>query len=293
MVPLLLLSACLERVTDAPVPLDPRFYEGHDEVGKTTGEHEGGSGNGMTEPWADVDGEKLALEVIVTAPADDAVQVDVGEYDPTLESRTKRVGSVQLAGPGTLTLEVPVAVTKLSLQAFQDLAGDGPDDSDPFAMAEVDLAGDAKRTVTLALAKGARGQPAGNGGPSAAPAPPGAPGGPTGGGGGRSGMDTLVLPEGPRAALRGRITASRPLPVILDVFSPTPQAPGGRIFRGRTVVAVGDVQVEVSRAWGSVEVEAYQDLTGDSRSNDDPVAAGNRPFDVSGGDAGGLVLEIP
>jgi hypothetical protein len=106
-------------------------------------------------------------------------------------------------------------------------------------------------------------------------------------------METLVLPEGPRAALRGRITASRALPVILDVFSPDAQAPGGRIFRGRVVVAVGDVQVDVSRAWGSVEVEAYQDLTGDSRSNDDPVAAGNRPFDVSQGDAGGLVLAIP
>jgi hypothetical protein len=292
MVPILLLSACLEKATDAPVPLDPRFYEGHEEQGNTTGVHEGGGGNGMTEPWSDVEGSKVGLEVVVTAPGDDAVQVDVGEYDPTVESRTKRVGSVQLAGPGTLTLQVPVAVTKLSLQAFQDLAGDGPDDADPFAMADVDLSAETTRAVTLALVKGARGQPSGGGG-SGSPAPPGAPGGPTGGGGGRSGMETLVLPEGPRAALRGRITASRALPVILDVFSPDPQAPGGRIFRGRTVVAVGDVQLEVSRAWGSVEVEAYQDLTGDSRSNDDPVASGNRPFDVSGGDAEGLVLAIP
>ena len=292
MVPLLLLSACLERATDAPVPLDPRFYEGHEEVGQTTGIHEGegAQGNGMRAPWADIEGEKRPIEVTVTAPGDDAVQVDVGEYDPSAASRTKRVGSVQLAGPGTLSLEVPVAVTKFSLQAFQDVAGDGPDDGDPFAQAEVDLSRGEAGAVTLALVKGARGQPSGNGG---APGAPGGPGRGGGGGGGGSGMDTLVLPGGPRAALRGRITASRALPVILDVFSPDPQAPGGRIFRGRTILAVGDVQVEVSRSWGSVEVEAYQDLTGDSRSNDDPVASGNRPFDVSGGDAGGLVLAIP
>jgi hypothetical protein len=296
MVPLLSLLACLERVTDAPVPLDPRFYAGHEEQGRA----EGGNTAGAGTPWADVSGEKVALEILVEGTAEVAVQLDVGVYDPSLESRTRRVGSVQMPGPGSTTLQVPASVTRLSLQAFQDPAGDGPGDDDPFALAELDVAA-ASGKATLKLVVGARGVPSGGGGggPQATPAPPGAPGGDPSGGGGnpggasRSGERTLQLPPGPTAKVLGKVGGSRDLPVVLDIFTPDAQAPGGRTFRGRVIVTRGDFAVEVSRSWGSVELEAYQDLTGDSRSGDDPAVNGDRVLDVSRGDVSGITLTIP
>jgi hypothetical protein len=298
MVPLAILSllACLERVTDAPVPLDPRFHEGHEEQGNAQGGNTAGSGS----PWADVSGEKAPLEVIVEGTEDVAVQLDVGVYDASLESRTRRVGSLQLPGPGSTTLQVPTTVTRLSLQAFQDPAGDGPGDDDPFALADVDLAMVGGKT-TLKLVVGARGVPSGGGGggPQGNLAPPGAPGGDPQGGGGtpggapRSGESTLQLPSGATSKVLGKVNASRDLSVVLDVFTPDAQAPGGRTFRGRVSVQRGDFSVEVSRSWGRIELEAYQDLTGDSRSGDDPAVNGDRVLDVSQGDVSGITLTIP
>ncbi len=289
------LVGCLERVTDTPVPLDPRYYEGHAEVGEAQGS---GDGTGGATPWADAKGARRTLRVIVASDTEGTVQLDVGEYDATSASRTKRVGTIQMAGPDTQVLEVPATVDKVLLQAFQDLDGDGPTDADPFGTAEIAMAGTSQE-MTLKLVKGARAQPSGGGSagpgggaPSATPAPPGAPGG--GPGGGTSGgVDTLVLPAGPRATLYGTIQASRDLPVVLDVFSSDPVAPGGRIFQGRVRVKVGAFSVALSRSFKQVEIEAYQDLTGDSRTNDDPATRADRPVDVSAGDASGLVLVIP
>ena len=296
---LALLAGCLERVTDKPVPLDPRYYEGHDEGDAEAGNKEGASGG--SEPWADSDGARFELTGVVTSSADGPVQLDLGEPDASAPGGTKRAGVVQLEGPGPFTLKIPVTVKRLQFQAFQDPDSDGPSEQDPFAQAEIALNGKAPaEPLTLALVAGARSM---SGGPT--PAPPGAPGGPGqppgtppnggpppgAGGAPGSGLSTLPPQAAPTVTITGTLRTTRRNVVLLDVFQSGTDAPGGRSYLGRVAVEPGAFSFEVSAALGKVELEAYQDLTGDSRSADDPVARTD-PFPTTG-DVTGLNLDLP
>jgi hypothetical protein len=292
----LLLAGCLERVTGEAVPLDPRFYEGRDDhggagrpgdgAGGGDGAPGGGGGGGGSPsgggeaPWSGYDGATWTLTGIVEVDEAVEVQLDLNEVDADAPGGQRRAGAIRLAGAGPFEVRVPGTVNEVRLQAFQDLDADGPDEGDPFAEASVTWTGADPAAVTLTLVKGGRGRAGapGGGGASGSPSPP---------------PDGLTFPAGPTVTLAGTTSASRDLPVILDFFKANGEGAGGRSYLGRRTVAVGAWSQAFPVGYGSVEVEAYQDLTGDSRTGDDPAARSDRAVTIGEADVSGVTLTIP
>jgi hypothetical protein len=80
---------------------------------------------------------------------------------------------------------------------------------------------------------------------------------------------------------------------VLDFFR-AGAAGERRTFLGKhAVTAPGAWSVELTAGMGAVEIEAYQDLTGDSRSADDPFTTLSGPVNVEDDDITGLQLVIP
>ena len=285
MVPLLLIG-CLERVTGEDVPLDPRFYEGgQDAQGGPDGGGGGGQGGGEA-PWANYDGDTITLKGEVVVDGTGEVQIDVNTPDADAPGGQSRQGALRYPGSGAFELEIPEDVTEVRFQAFQDSDADGPDEDDPFA--EVTWKAADGNTVTLKLEKGARGRA---GAPGGAPggAPPGAPGG----SGAPPPPDGLSFPDGDRVTLSGTVSSSRELPVVLDFFHANGEGAGGRSYLGKRIVPLGAWTQDFPVDYGAVEVEAYQDLTGDSRTGDDPAARTEKPVTIAGEDVTGISLTIP
>jgi hypothetical protein len=169
---------------------------------------------------------------------------------------------------------------------FQDPDSDGPSESDPFAEQAIDLSsGPPTEPLVITLKAGGRGQAAG-------------PGGGGGGGGGPAGAPSpppegLTLPDGPTVTVSGTVTTSRDLPVILDFFHADGLGEGGRAYLGKRKIAAGDFTQAFPVGYGAVEIEAYQDLTGDSRTGDDPAARLEHALVIGQDDVSGVVLSIP
>ena len=282
------LVGCLERVTGEDVPLDPRFYAGQqDAAGQPSDPHAAGSGEG---PYAGYEGETWALVGEVRADAPDGVQIDVNEPDPTAPGGVKRAGAIRLFEPGPFEVNVPKTVAVIQLQAFQDPTADGPDESDPFAEQSVDLSAGPPEALVLQLVKGARGTGGGGGGGA-----PGSPGGAPMAGTPSPGPppNGLSFPEGPMVTMSGTVVASRDLPVVLDFFLANGEGAGGRGYLAKRIVPAGPWTQEFPENFGSVEVEAYQDLTGDSRTGDDPAARLERAIPIAESDVDAGTLTIP
>ncbi|MFN7145269.1 MAG: hypothetical protein ACK4YP_15960, partial [Myxococcota bacterium] len=105
--------------------------------------------------------------------------------------------------------------------------------------------------------------------------------------------DGLAFPSGPTVTVSGTVTASRDLPVVLDFFHANGAGAGGRSYLGKRTVAAGAWTQTFPRDYGAVEIEAYQDLTGDSRTGDDPAARLERPLTIADTDVEGISLTIP
>ncbi|MDP2317691.1 MAG: hypothetical protein Q8P41_32695 [Pseudomonadota bacterium] len=288
-----LIAGCLERVTGEDVPLDPRFYEGQQDAdGQSTDPNAGGTGDG---PYVGYEGETWHLVGEVRGDEPGPVQIDVNEPDADAPGGVRRAGALHLNEPGPFAVDVPKTVRSLALQAFQDPTVNGPDETDPFAEASIDLEEGPPAELVLNLVKGARGQGPGGGGGA-----PGSPGGDPNGGGAPSGGPSpgpppngLSFPAGDKVTLTGTVVVSRDLPVILDFFHADGAGAGGRSYLGKRVVEAGGWSQEFPEDFGSVEVEAYQDLTGDSRTGDDPAARMERPVILGQDDVDGGVLTIP
>lgn len=270
---LLLLSACLERVTGEDVPLDPAFYAAHE------GEHgEGGVGGGSAIPFSDVDGEKVTVRgVVESVIADLPVDIDVRVPDPAAPGGVAGKGKILLDFPGEFELSVPRGLGTLELQAFQDADSDGPTGDDPFAAAWLEVGEVDVTDVVLVLEAGARG-----GGPVHEAAPPGAPGGGPGGGpGGSPGGPSAAGPggnpdpfsgiEGDRVVLSGELICDCTGSVDLDLFAPDSAAPGGRRMLGKMKMAVGEYELHVPEHFGPLILEGFVDTTGDGPSPGDAM----------------------
>lgn len=274
MVPLLLLTACLERVSGEPVPLDPRYYAGGSEPGEESRHDPNAQGTGDG-AWVGYEGETVKLTGVVRSDNPGPVQIDLNQPDPDAPGGQVRAGAVHLHEPGTFEIDVPATVRVLRVQAFQDPEVDGPSEADPFA--EVIVQFDPEQPpepVELALVVGARGA-AGDGAPAAGPEP-----------------QTDPFPAGPRVSLRGKVTAAQDLPVKVDVFRVDPAVEGGRTFLFKREVEDGAFEIRVPPDLGEVELEAYQDLTGNGPSEDDPKGR-VAPFSVGDEDRAGLDIELP
>lgn len=295
MVSIFLFLGCLEQVTGEDVPLDPRFASQGAADGEggapTTG---GGAGaqpaasegqptpappagdgkptgpNPMGEaPYGDVSGEKFTLSGTVIATDPSPVRIDVCEPDVGAQGGIKRVGAVNLgSGPGAFTIQVPTEVETLILQAFQDPQKDGPSEQDPYAEVTLQLNGSAPAPIELRLEVGARGRASGSPQPAAG-----------------AGGDSLSFPDGPKVALSGQVLGATSPNVVIDVFRLDAASGAGRTYVGKIRPVNGVFSADFPVDYGAVELEAYQDLTGDSRTSDDiaapyslnPVSIGSVP----------------
>lgn len=296
MVPLLFLTACLERVTGEFVPLDDRYSLNHPEGsadGHEVDPNAGGTGDGC---YIGYKGETVKLAGIVVATEKIPIQIDVNEPDADAPGGQRRACALHLPEPGPFEADVPAKLASLRLQAFQDPDVDGPSDNDPFAQTEVLIGGVAPAPLELLLIVGARGSggspgggtPASPGTPppegaptgegtegSVVPAPPGAPGGPPVEGGAATGTPSPpppgadAFPEGPRIRLSGTINATSSAVVSLDFFRNDGVGQGGRTFLFKLPTPPGAWSQAIPVGYGPVVIEAFQDLTSDGPTPDD------------------------
>lgn len=277
MVPILLLTACLERTTGEFVPLDPRYTRGHEQEAGVDGApadpNAGGTGDGA---YVGYKGATVKVTGVVQSLELLPVQIDVNEPDAGAPGGQKRVGAIHLPEPGLFELDVPADRREVRFQAFQDPQVDGPSEDDPFAQVTVPLHGEPPAPLTIVLVKGARGRPEG-------PAPTeGAP-------------PAEVFPPGPRVSLSGTVDARLPGRVSVDFFRHAPEAPGGRTYLFK-------IQSEPNVPWtqafpvdfGLIAIEAYQDAAADGPTPGDPRANYEpSPVTVAGSDISGLDIRLP
>jgi hypothetical protein len=297
-----LFAGCLERVTGEDVPLDPKFYAGKQDGDPqaSADPNAGGTGDG---PYVGYEGETWKLVGEVRGDEPGPIQIDLNESDEGAPGGVKRAGALHIFDFGTFEVNVPKTVKTLHLQAFQDPTVNGPDESDPFAETSVDLTDGPPKELVLQLVKGARGQTGGGTGSPGSPGgdpngggSPGSPGSPGATGGQPSPgapPNGLKFPEGPMVVLAGTVTASRDLPVIIDFFHANGEGAGGRGYLGKLIVPAGPWKQEFPAGYGAVEVEAYQDLTNDSRTGDDPSGRLEGAVTVGESDVAGVKLVIP
>lgn len=89
-------------------------------------------------------------------------------------------------------------------------------------------------------------------------------------GGGGSPFSTAT---GPKVTVSGRLDSPVDAPIDLDVRVPDPKAPGGMAARGKLLIErPGPWSFEAPVGVGAIEIEAFQDETGDGPSADDPYA---------------------
>ncbi|GDX82953.1 hypothetical protein LBMAG42_47640 [Deltaproteobacteria bacterium] len=199
-------------------------------------------------PWESYEGARVEFTATIVAPALGEVQIDVNEPDASAPGGQKRVGQLRLMGSAPFAFKVPADFVSFRIEAFQDPDHDGPSPTDPFAELTVTPATVANNP-TLTLAVGSRGQPT-------APAPQ--PGG--------------EVPTGPTVKVSGKVGLPGKAKVKVDIFKPAIAAGKGR-DHVKTVDAVGGKwEALLTPGLGTVEVEAYEDLTSNGPSPDDPKA---------------------
>ena len=288
---MLLSPGCwLERVTGAPVPLDPRFYEAVEKAQGNPGE-----GGGAAVPFGTWEGETVTVRGVVRSEIPDPIDIDVRTPDPDEPGGVKGQGKLMLDGPGPFSLVAPKGLGKLELQAFQDPDLDGPTGSDPFAETELEVGDSDLSDVSLVLEKGGREIAAGGTGPVHQEMPPGAPGGaPRGGAGPTSGHDQPFPDYDGRAVqISGTLAWSGQSTVDLDLFQPDPVAPGGRKMVAKLKRMAGPYSFEMPDSFGPLVIEAFIDEAGDGPGPGDPMGSypGN-PLVVGSTDVNGVDITL-
>ena len=179
---------------------------------------------------------------------------------------------------GALEFAVPTSVASFRLEAFQDPDHDGPSEQDPYAELTV-KASEIGGNPTLTLVAGARGKPAGPGagaGGAAVPPPQ---------------QDTV--PTGPAVKLSGKLTSTKKLPITIDLFQPAAAAGKGRKHLYKIKPTGSTWEALVPQGIGPLEIDAYQDLTGNGPTADDPQVSYAGALDVKSTDLSGLDLVLP
>ncbi len=224
-----------------------------------------GPGSGSKVPWEDVSGNKKPFKADIVASGPGKIQVDISEIDAKAPGGQARVGQYILPEPGPVSFAVPSSVAQFKIEAFQDPAGDGPSESDPYAEQLVTVA-TMPGTLRMELALGVRGKATGGGGSGGAAAP--------------QGPD---LGSGPKVKVGGRIVASNPALVKVDIFKTDAAAKGGRTFLTKVEPRGNGWSIDLPVDFGKIEIDAYLDAKGDGPTGDDQhvlksgVAVGSTP----------------
>jgi len=172
-------------------------------------------------------------------------------------------------------------------EAFQDPDSDGPSEKDPYAELKLKLEGKPPDPLELKLEVGNRGKGGDpNGGPSPGGTPSDQPPPPPG-------PEGLSFPDGPKVKLSGTIV-NAPDKVVLDIFKSDGAGGAARSFLGKSKVDGTTFAIDFPEDYGAIEIEAYQDLTGDGRSPDDiSTTYAQNPITIAGAAISDIVIRFP
>jgi hypothetical protein len=212
-----------------------------------------GGGAPEVKPFVSYEGPTVGVSGTVITESELPVQIDVRTPDESSESGLVDEGKLELGEPGAWSFKAPKGHGELLLQAFQDLTGDGPSDDDPFGFLTLEIEGDALAGLELKLEEGGKKALAellGPGGGSASP---------------------FADYEGVTVEISGEAVSESDLPIQIDVRTPDEGAPGGLQEEGKLALSEpGPWSIEAPRGHGELLLQAFQDLTEDGPSDDDP-----------------------
>jgi hypothetical protein len=227
---ILLIGGCLEQTSEGVQEIDPRFVT----------LPEGTSSAGPM-------GVQASLIDTMEGPRLDWVLLFEGEEGLTIDVdiRThlgKNLGKWMIGGPGETVKTIPVNLGAIQLQAFQDLSADGPTDDDPFGWIEIDIGESVPDTTVVVLERGGKMNHAQTMG--------------------HVGAGAEV--KGDSILLQLRIESASEKLIDLDFRSDE-----GLVYKAM-VEGPGGHAIRVPADLGSLQLQAFQDLTGDGPSDDDP-----------------------
>lgn len=252
-------------------------------------------GGGLAGPFDRYEGEVVRIEGQVLSNVEGMVDLDLRVPDDAAEGGVRALGKLLLEKPGPFSVQVPKAMGDLRMEAFQDLARNGPDDTDPWAATLVEVGDSDVAGVRLMLVAGARGGAAEHrevghsvAGEGAAitvsledvdrPVDP-------------AGVGPFANHRGAMVRLKGTVSAPVGGPVDIDVWIDDASAPGGKRNQGKVILLEpGPFSIRVPRAGGKMALEAYQDIEADGPSKEDLFARVD--LDVTGTDVVGLDLTL-
>jgi hypothetical protein len=241
------------------------------------GHTEQGEKGGEESPFADHDGPWTQINAVVTSDQGGVVTVDLRVPDASEPGGNRRLGGITWEGPGKRTLEVPVGLGVLILEAYQDPGADGPSDLDPYFTAELEV-GTEPLSLEVSLLAGTRGQPGGGA--------QGSGGGSVFAGVGEDGIQ-----------ISGEIRLAEGLELVglldLDVFSVDANAPGGRRYVGKLKVPPGPFSFRVPKTVSALELEAFLDSDADGPTPGDAFGACTcNPLKLDGADVSGIEVLV-
>lgn len=97
--------------------------------GSGEGSHPDGK-NAATDPFAEIEGERVAVAGTVVFDGDAVVDLDLFQPDASVPGGRILIGKLKISS-GPFTLQVPRTLGALELDAFADKTGDGPSADDP------------------------------------------------------------------------------------------------------------------------------------------------------------------
>ncbi len=258
----LLSSGCLEPVSGTSVPLDERFTSGAPEGGL-----DGGSGGGDTTPFAGLEGPTVVLSGTVVSEVRAQVDLDFRVRDEDAPGGRRNLGKLALPEPGEFQVEPPAGLGELLIEVFQDLAGDGPSEEDPYGWVQVTVGQSAVTDLEVLLVAGglvtAREELASS----------------------RGGL-AWKDHAGEWVSVTVQAQSDRSLPIDLDLrHGVTGQALGKLMLQ-----QPGELSFEAPSGYGPLRLQAFQDLDDDGPTDGDPFDWTD--IDVAGADLTDILLTL-
>ena len=235
------------------------------------------SGASSTTAFPEHEGEWTVLSGTLASPVEGTVAVDFLGPDPAAPSGTKFVAKTQLE-PGPYELAIPQNSGTLTLQFFQDQAGDGPDGTDPFAQVELEVAEQEAIELDVNLEPGGYASPAQGGGASPGP----------------SQAIFEDLGDTP-ITVSGEVVLSNiaPQQVALDVYRVDAGGHGGRSFLKKLYINPGPFTFQAPAGYGELILEAAIDADNDGPTPGDPFGqCDQNPVRIGDVDVDGLTITV-
>ncbi|MEC7983958.1 MAG: hypothetical protein VX278_02270 [Myxococcota bacterium] len=218
---------------------------------------EGGVSSGVQSqgprPFGSFSGEKITLSGLITSKRKSPVDIDFRIPDESAEGGMSGQGKLLLKEPGAFSLSVPKSLGDLEIQAFQDLTADGPSKDDFFAQVSVAVGAENVSDLEIELIEGgvAIGEQA-------------------------KGPTPFASFSGEKVTLSGVIRSKSSGIVDIDFRVPDDSVEGGMAGQGKILLQEpGEFSLSVPKDLGDLEIQAFQDLTSDGPSVDDPFAQVN------------------